>query len=389
MYDFDTHIDRKGTGCFKYDGLQQVYGDSELLPLWVADMDFAVSPQIQAAIARRAAHPVFGYNFRMPALKEALVYWQKARHGWDVSGHHLSVLPSLMTALAYTIMAHTQPGDGILIQSPVYPPFHNSVKEQRRKLLVNSLVNDDGYYRIDFEDFEAKAREARLFILCNPHNPVGRVFTEDELRSMADICYKHNVIIFSDEIHADLVYDDNKHIPIAQMAEDITLTGISPAKSFNLAGMGTAALISQNKELLKQVDHFNVALHTFMGNSFGIAAFTAAYSESESWLEDLLVYLQANRDYFQEHMAKELPRIKLSPIEGTFLAWLDMRDYGISESEIMRRLKEECGLALNAGSSFGSEGEGFVRLNFGCPRATLTEAIARLKRVFKERINAE
>ncbi|MFA7544090.1 MAG: aminotransferase class I/II-fold pyridoxal phosphate-dependent enzyme, partial [Candidatus Cloacimonadaceae bacterium] len=191
MYDFDTLIDRRSTGCFKYDGLKQIYGESELLPLWVADMDFAVSPQIQAALARRASHPIFGYNFRLPALQEALVYWQKQRHGWEVKDHHLSVLPSLMTALAYTIMAHTQPGEGILIQSPVYPPFHNSVKEQQRKLLINSLINDNGYYRIDFEDFEAKAREAKLFILCNPHNPVGRVFTQDELQTMAEICQKH------------------------------------------------------------------------------------------------------------------------------------------------------------------------------------------------------
>lgn len=199
---------------------------------------------------------------------------------------------------------------------------------------------------------------------------------------MAEICQKYNVIIFSDEIHADIVYGGHEHIPIARLAEEITLTGISPAKSFNLAGMGTAALISKNREMLEAVDHLNVALHTFMGNSFGIAAFTAAYAESESWLEELLVYLAANRDYLVQEMAWQFPRIRISPIEGSFLAWLDLRDYGMSEKEIMHRLKDVCRLALNPGSSFGSEGEGFVRLNFACPRATLSAALSRLQLAF-------
>ncbi|MCD8479365.1 MAG: PatB family C-S lyase [Candidatus Cloacimonetes bacterium] len=381
---FDRVIDRKGSGCFKYDAMKLIYGRDDLLALWVADMDFAVSPQIQAALRHRAEHPVYGYNFKAPAFKEALDAWLMKRHGWNTTEHKLISLPSLMTALALAILSLTKEGDGILIQSPVYPPFHSQASDHGRKLLINPLIGEDGLYRIDWIDFELKAAEAKMFVLCNPHNPVGRVFTPEELSRMADICRKHNLIIFSDEIHADLVYAPHRHIPIAALAEDITLTGISPAKSFNIAGMGTAVLISQNPELIKPVEKLNFALHTYMGNNMGIAAFTAAYGESEAWLEELLLYLKANRDFVLEEIPKALPMIKISPIEGTYLAWLDFRAYGLSEDQIMRVLRDDCRLALNEGSAFGEEGRGFMRLNFGCPRSVLEEALCRLHKFPKE-----
>lgn len=379
---FDTIIDRRGSACYKYDAQQMVYGRDDLLALWVADMDFAVSPQIQAAIAKRATHPIYGYNFRSAEFQEALVRWLQKRHAWKTAEHKLSVLPSLMTALAYCILSHSSPNDKILIQTPVYPPFHSSVKTQNRQLLTNALINENGNYSIDWEDFEAKIKAARIFILCNPHNPVGRVFTKDELARMAELCSKYRVIIFSDEIHADLVYAPHRHIPIASLAEDITLTGISPAKSFNLAGMATAALISQNAALIEPVEQLNRNLHTYMGNSFGLSTFTAAYAHSETWLEALIVYLRDNRDYLVEALAESLPKVIVSPIEGTYLAWLDFKAYGLEEKELMRILKEDCHLALNAGSAFAPEGDGFMRLNFACPRARLTEAISRLASVF-------
>ncbi len=344
-------------------------------------MDFAVSPAIIDAIQRRAAHPLFGYNFELPAFRKAIDFWQYKRHGWDCTPLHHAILPSLMTALAYSILSLTRPNDAILIQSPVYPPFHGSVITHGRRLLINPLVNGNGVYSIDFEDFEAKAREAKLFILCNPHNPVGRVFMEAELERMAAICKKYNVMIFSDEIHADIIYPPFKHLPMAPFAPQLTITGISPAKTFNLAGLATAAVISDNQDYIRQIDKLNRDLHTFMGNSFGIAAFIAAFTEGESWLEELLVYLQANRDFLTQELSRLFPRLIISPIEGTFLMWLDFRAYGLPESELIRLIKDCAGLAFKTGSSFGIEGEGFVRLNFACPRVTLNEALLRLKKL--------
>lgn len=381
---FDQIIDRKGSACFKYDAMKLMYGRDDLLALWVADMDFAVSPQIQAAIRHRAEHPLYGYNFKAPAFKESLDAWLMKRHGWNTTEHKLISLPSLMTALALAILSLTKEGDGILIQSPVYPPFHSQASDHGRKLLINPLIGEDGVYRIDWVDFEHQAAQAKMFVLCNPHNPVGRVFSPEELARMADICRKHKVIIFSDEIHADLVFTPHHHIPIATLAEDITLTGISPAKSFNIAGMGTAVLISQNPDLIKPVEKLNFALHTYMGNSMGIVAFTAAYGESEAWLEELLRYLKDNRDFIEIELPNILPSVKISPIEGTYLAWLDFREYGLPEDELMRILRDDCRLALNQGSTFGDEGLGFMRMNFGCPRSILEEALTRLQKFPKE-----
>jgi len=379
---FDTIIDRRGTQCFKYDAQKLIYGRDDLLGLWVADMDFAVSEAIQDAISQRAKHPIFGYNFKNDEFKQALTQWLAKRQSWNTDQHKLISLPSLMTALAISILSLTKPGDGILIQSPVYPPFFSSALNHQRRLLVNSLINSEGAYSIDWQDFESKAAQASMFILCNPHNPIGRAFTHAELSRMAEICRKHNVIIFSDEIHADIVYAPFHHIPIASLAEDITITGISPAKSFNLAGLATAVLISKNKAMLTKVEELSMNLHTFMGNSFGIVAFTAAYGASEAWLDELLSYLQANRDYLIGQFAEHFPKIIVSPIEATFLAWLDIRSYGYSEEELMRILRDDCRLALNPGTTFSEDCEGFVRLNFACPRPILEEAVARLKKAF-------
>ena len=379
MSRFDTLINRRGTGCYKYDALPMMYGRDDLIPLWVADMDFAVSDQVKAAIAKRAEHPLYGYNLRLPAFEEVLVNWLAKRHGWHTESHAQAVFPSLMTALAVSILSLTKAGDNIMIQTPVYPPFHSLVTNHGRNLLRNPLLYQDGVWNIDWPDFERKAAQSRLFILCNPHNPVGRVFRADELRRMAEICTKHGVIIFSDDIHSDLVYPGHRHIPMATLAEELTITGISPAKSFNLAGMGTAVILSKNQDLIARCQELNKDLHTFMGNCFGISAWQAAYGESEEWFDELLRYLKGNRDCLLSELPMVLPETRISPIEGTFLAWLDFRAYGLSEAELIHKLRDDCRLALNAGSAFGSDGEGFMRLNFACPRSVLVEALQRLR----------
>ncbi len=381
---FDKIIERKGSGCFKYDGLKLRYGKDDLIPLWVADMDFAIAEPIQAALAQRLKHPIFGYNYISKDFDEAVRHWQKSQYGWDTSASTVIMIPSLMTALAITILTLTEPSAKIVIQTPVYPPFHSTVKEHQRTLLTNPLVNINGRYEIDWLDFEEKIRQAKLFILCNPHNPVGHVFTREELTRMSEICAKNNVIIFSDEIHADLVYSPHKHIPIASIRAKRVISAISPAKSFNLAGLATGVVILQDEEFIQKINELNQSLHTFMGNSFGLKALVAAYTQSETWLAALKEYLKANRDYLKSYLADNLPKVIMSPCQGTYLAWLDFREYNLTDDKLMEIMRDKAGVALNPGPSFGSEGSGFMRLNFACPRAVLQEALTRIKVNFQE-----
>lgn len=380
---FDQIIERKGSSCYKYDGLKMVYGREDLLPMWVADMDFAVSDEIQAALQKRLSHPIYGYNLRGPEFDEAVRYWQHSQHNWDIHDYRIIAVPSVMTALVITILSLTNSNDEILIQTPVYPPFHSSVIEHNRKLLTNSLINKDGSYQIDWEDFESKIRRAKLFILCNPHNPVGRVFTEQELAKMHELCEKHKVTIFSDEIHSDIVYPPHQHVPIAKFGAENVVTSLSPAKSFNLAGLATAVMIVKNPDIANVLDKLNYDLHTFMGNSFGITALIAAYTESEAWFRDLKEYLGGNRDLIQKFIAAKLPNVKLSNIEGSFLAWLDFRCLELDDDRLESIMRDKALVALNPGRSFGIDGSGYMRLNFACPRDRLFEALCRIEKAIR------
>jgi cystathionine beta-lyase len=381
---FDQEIDRRKTSCFKYDGLKMIYGRDDLLPMWVADMDFAVSDEIQAALKKRLEHPIYGYNLRGPDFEQAVRNWQMSQHNWDIRDYRVIAVPSVMTALAITILSLSKPGDEILIQTPVYPPFHSSVVEHKRRLLTNPLVNIDGRYQIDWEDFENKIKRARLFILCNPHNPVGRVFTDHELAKMHALCVRHKVTIFSDEIHSDIVYPPHKHIPIAKYGAENVICSLSPAKSFNLAGLATAVMIVKNPDLAKLIAKMNYDLHTFMGNSFGVTALIAAYTSSEAWLKDLKVYLRENRDIVHEYFEEKMPHIKVSKTEGSFLAWLDFRALQIDDEHLMSIIRDKALVALNAGTGFGDDGSGYMRLNFACPRARLLEALGRIEKAIGE-----
>ena len=385
MYDFDTVIPRKRTGCFKYDALQMMYGDDTLLPLWVADMDFAIAPEVQEAIAKRNEHPIYGYNFRGKAFSEAVCYWQERRFGWKTNPDwqiaHLGVMP----ALAMAILALTESGDKIVIQPPVYPPFKATVTDLQRQPVSSALVLENGQYRIDFDDLDKKLSKAKMFVLCNPHNPVGRVFTTDELIKIGELCRKHEVIVFNDEIHADIVYKPYQHVSFGALEDfgKFTITAISPAKSFNLAGLATAVLIVENPLLHKALQQMNFALHTYMGNSVGIVAMIAAYTQGEAWLDQLINYLQGNRDLLVNNLAGTLPWLKISPCEGTYLAWLDFSAWGYSDEDLANTITKQAALALNAGITFGQEGSGFMRLNFACPRTILDQAIDRMLKVFQ------
>ncbi len=383
---FDQVISRKGSGCFKYDALKMLFGKDDLLPLWVADMDFAVSDQIREALLARVHHPVFGYNLRLDDFYEAVIDWQARRFDWQVSRNHIIAVPGIVPGIILAILCLTDPGDGILIQTPVYRPFHDAVIDHQRKLLCSPLLNDNGSYSIDWQDFENKLQQTRLFILCSPHNPVSRVWTREELIRMGELCRKYKVIVFSDEIHQDIVFEGHRHIPLASINDyaDFCITGVSPSKSFNVAGLATAVLLAHNPEIFGKVNDLNQKMHLYLGNSFGIRALIAAYRDSEPWLIELMEYLEQNRRLIIQFFASELPEIKLSPIEGSYLAWLDFRAWGLDANELQQALVHKASLALDPGDKFGLEGRGFQRLNFGCPRSILTEALDRLKSLAKD-----
>jgi len=387
-YDFDTIYDRRDSGCFKYDALKMIYGRDDLIPLWVADMDFAVSPEIQAAIRSRTQHPIYGYNLRLPEFYDAVIDWQSKRFQWQIEKDWIIAVPGVVPAIALAILGLTEPNDGVLIQTPVYAPFAATILAHHRTLITNPLIEDRGIYSIDFADFESKISKARLFILCNPHNPVGRVFNGEELTRMGEICRRHQVSIFSDEIHADIVYEGFKHMPIASLPgmSDIVVTGFSPAKSFNIAGLSTAIAVAENPKLRNPIHYLNQNLHIYLGNSIGIAALIAAYRDSEAWLEELLAYLQGNRDYVSDYLSRHMPDIGMTPQEGTYLAWLDFRRTGLSDMELENMMLNDARIALNDGPGFGVEGRGFMRLNFACPRAVLTEALSRINKALKDRL---
>lgn len=358
-----------------------IYGRSDLLSLWVADMDFAVSDEIQQALAKRMQHPVYGYNLRLPEFYEAVLEWQQKRFGWTAKEDWIVAVPGIVPGLSLTVLSLTEPEDGVLILSPVYTPFYNAATDHGRKLFTSALVNTDGVYGIDWDDFESKLKQSKLFVLCNPHNPVGRVWSRDELLKIGHLCLKHRVTVFSDEIHEDIVFHGNKHIPFASLEDfaENAITGISPAKSFNIAGLATAVLMISNPILRNPVKSLSEKLHLFLGNSFGIVALIAAYRDSEAWLNELLAYLSSNRELIIDYVDRELTNVKVSPIEGTYLAWLDFRGWSLTDKELQDLMVNKALLALDPGVKFGIEGSGFMRLNFGCSRSILQEALARIK----------
>jgi len=385
-YDFDRITNRRGSGCFKYDGLNMIYGRDDLISLWVADMDFPVAPAIMEALQKRLDHGIFGYNLRLPVFYDTVLNWVEKQYGYKADGDWMLSTPGVMPAVSLAVTVLTEPGDGVLIQTPVYRPFHNAALDQGRVLLTSPLLLRDGRYEIDFDDLESKLKGAKLFILCSPHNPVGRLWSEAELRKMGQLCRQHGVTVISDEIHADLVFDGAKAVSIAALDDfaDITICCMSAAKSFNLAGLATSVVLVKNPSLRQPLASAIEEYHLFMGNSFGIEATIAAYRDSEDWLQALLTYLEGNRAFLLDAFERELPQLKMLKPEACYLAWIDFRALGLSDKAIADLLVNKARLALDPGLKFGEEGTGFQRLNFGCPRSVLAEAVDRLKKAISE-----
>lgn len=379
--DFDKLIDRRHSGSLKWDNADFLFGTDDVLPLWVADMDFPAPPPVLEAIRNRADHGVFGYpSLHFPAF-DALAGWLKKRHGWQTDTSWMISTPGVVTAISVAIQTMTCPGDKIIIQPPVYPPFSSSVQRNGRLLVENPLILENGRYRMDFNNLSRKVAEARMLILCNPHNPVGRVWSMEELKTLADICLTNNVIILSDEIHGDLIYPGHRHIPLAILGEEIakhTITCVAPSKTFNTAGLYTSAVIIPNPVLRKDFAEGIQTLSIGNSNIFGITAMEAAYLHGEPWLEQLLPYLKSNADYLHESISYKTPKIKLQAPEGTYLAWLDCRGLGLDPESLASFFAKEAKVGLNNGVSFGTQGVGFMRLNFGCAKSVLKEAIDRI-----------
>ncbi|MFA7056878.1 MAG: PatB family C-S lyase [Candidatus Cloacimonadales bacterium] len=383
-YDFDTIIDRKNSGCFKYDAMKMVYGRDDLLALWVADMEFAIAPEILSKIKERIEHPIFGYNYKDDTQYSNFINYVEEHHDWKLDPSWLQMSPGIVPAINFMVKIFTNPGQRILIQQPVYTPFKDAVTANDRTLVVNNLIETDGYYTIDFDDLDKKLENCKIFIFCSPHNPVGRVWTKEELLKVGALCQKHKVILITDEIHNDLIFSESTHTPIAKLNDfaEFTITLMAPSKTFNIAGLQSAIIICSNPKLLDPIKKFLTDVHIFGSNAIGAVAFDAAYERGGEWLKELLTYLEANRDYVFERISK-MKGVKMLKPEGTFLAWLDFRENNISNRGLQNFCIHEAKLALNAGISFGKPGSGFMRLNFGCPRSILVQAMDNLERALK------
>lgn len=381
--DFDRVIDRRNTKSIKYDLAAKKGMPEDILPLWVADMDFQVSSYIQEAIIRQAEHGIFGYSNVGEEYFEIVKGWMKCRHGWDVEADWLVKTPGVVFALSLAVKAFTESGDSILIQQPVYYPFKRVIEANGRRTVSNTLIYKDNRYFMDFEDFEEKIvkEKIKLFILCNPHNPVGRVWTEEELIKVGDICQKHHVIVISDEIHGDFAFKGKHHVfaGIKKEYGEFTVTCTAPSKTFNLAGLQLSNIFISNPELKKAFCAQMDIVAYEETNVMGMVACEAAYKDGGEWYEAMLKYVEGNIAFTKEYVEKNIPGVTMAEHEGTYLVWLDFGQLGMSGEELEEMIVHKARLWLDSGTMFGESGAGFQRVNVACPRKILEEALERIK----------
>lgn len=381
-YDFDTVLDRRNTACEKWDDLISVFGTSDVLPLWVADMDFATPPAIRHALARRLDHPTYGYTYATGNTLQAVRGWLRRKHSWEVDPEWIVFCPGVVPSLAMSVLAYSAPGDGVVVQSPVYPPFFTVIEANGRRVLNNQLVNVNGRYEIDWVDLEAKLGQgARVMLLCSPANPVGRVWTEQELARIIHMCADRGVVLVSDEIHCDVVYSGCRHIPASSLGEQAwrnSVTLMSSSKTFNIQGLNTSFAVIPDSRLRKAFMVAQSAVGGAQGNTFGLVALEAAFTQCDHWHVDLVEYLEGNRDYLECAARRSLPGIVPVRAEGMYVVWLDCRGLGLSDEELRSFFVKRARVGLNDGRMFGPGGEGFARLNIGCARSVLAEGMSRI-----------
>ncbi len=377
-YNFDRFIERTNTSCVKYDLREKVFGNSEVIPMWVADMDFETPDFIRDAITERTMHPIYGYTFRNPSYYQPIIDWMHSHHDWTIKNDDIIFCPGVVPALNFAVLAFTKPGDKIIIQTPVYPPFFGAVRDHDRVLVYNQLIQKENTFELDFNLLEEQAKDSKMLILCNPHNPVGRCWTRSELDLIAQICLKHHVLVLSDEIHADLVMPAHRHQVFANLSPEvaeITITAHAPSKTFNLAGLATSSVIITNPELRALFSHFVEKMHLGMGNLFGSIASTAAYTHGEPWRLQLIEYLNDNIDFAENFIKANIPALKMFRPEATYMIWLDFREFKLDDEALKQKIIHEAGLGLNPGTDFGPGGEGFMRMNIACTKSTLRKAL--------------
>lgn len=404
-YNFDKVIDRTGTNCSKWDLRKEVFGREDVLPMWVADTDFEAPKEVTKAMEERLKHGIYGYTYRPETFNKSIINWMKKRHGWDIEDEWIIFSPGVVPALSIAINTFTHPGDRVIIQTPIYPPFQSIVEENGRIRIDNELVLIDGRYYMDIDKLNEQIKIAnssftnntpnenrefdqriKLLLFCNPHNPTGRVWTKEELLKIGEICLENDILIVSDEIHSDIIYKGHKHIPIASLSKELeqnTITCIAPSKTFSLAGLSTSAVIIPNKKIRDLFTNTLNKLAIGGGNIFGNIALEAAYNYGEDWLEEFLVYLEGNLNYLMKYFEERIPKIKPIQPEATYLVWLDCKELGLEGKELVDFFVNEAKVGVNPGFTFGESGSSFVRLNIGCSRSVLEEGLNRIEKAVK------
>lgn len=386
-FNFDKIIDRTNNFSAKWSEMNKNFGTNNLLPMWVADMDFLTAPCVMEALKDRLEQGIFGYTTRPSSYNESIVNWLDNRFSWKINQEWLMFSPAVITSISLLIQNLTQKNDKIMIQEPVYSPFHSIVESNERNLVISPLVKlDDGSYVMDYEDIEAKIKDVKVFILCNPHNPVGRVWTREELTRLGEICLKHNVLVISDEIHSDIILKNHKHTPFASISKEFsenTITCMAPTKTFNLAGLQSSFLVISNPYYYEVMDKAFSILDIKRNNAFSLVATEAAYNYGEDWLYELIKYIEDNVDFAIDYIKNHIPQLKVKKPEGTYLLWVDFSNLNVDKKDLKNALINKGRIALSDGSSFGIGGDGYYRINLACPRSMVLEGLKRIEFAIK------
>jgi cystathionine beta-lyase len=397
---FDEEIVRKGTNSVKWefmpgegeslriDHTDQFFGEDRILPMWVADMDFRCPDPVIEALLKRAQHGIYGYSAPTTEFYDSVVNWMDRRHGWCVEPEWICLTPGVVPALNLLVRTFLSPGEKVLVQPPVYHPFYSAIENNEGEIVTNPLIYQNRHYRMDFEDLERKAQDpaVKMVILCSPHNPVGRVWTREELSRFGEICLRNDLLVVSDEIHGDLIYKGCTFVPFANLSSefaDHSVICTAPSKTFNLAGLQSSCIIIPNKRIRAGFQKTLLSNGMFGINAFGMVALQAAYDQGEAWLEQVLAYVEGNFEYLESYITKHIPQIRVVEPEGTYMVWLDCRDLGLEGAELRKLMVEDARVFLVDGSTFGPEGEGFERINIACPRTILVEALDRIKKAIE------
>ena len=389
-YDFDEIVAREGTDCLKYDARTEYFGRNDVIPMWIADMDFKTPPFIMQALRERMEHEVLGYTHKCSRWLGAIQRWAEVRYGWKVEAEYVEHVSGIVPGISFAIQALTQQGDGVLIMPPVYPPYFHISSGLERRVVTNPLRLTDGQFEIDFEDFEQKVKECKLLLLCHPHNPGGRVWRREELERIADICAENGVVVISDEIHADMTFRGYRHIPFATVSERAAMNSITmmaASKSFNIAGLMSSFTIIPNRELRERYNGFLMKSELNNSHIFATIATAAALSdEGAEWLEQAVDYIAGNVELVERFVAENMPLLGVVRPQASYLIFVDCRRLNLSPEELRDFFVNKARVALNEGSSFGAEGAGFMRMNVGCPRSVVLDALARIHTAYKELI---